>query len=304
MRGSVDVSAWVIEQLEAGGGGLNRWLRDDEGRRWLYKVTRTARHTGHLQGEDWAEKVVELLAALIGIPTARVELAHVAREDKIEAGVISLDLAGRGLDLQGGATLLTGVPGYRYRDSRGRPPKNHVGHNLPNVQAQFSGRSVTPPIGFEHPSLNAFDVFVGYLVLDAWVANQDRHEENWAVLGDRAGKLSLAPSFDHGASLGSILTDARRSELLGDPAGLRAFAENGRALKFEDGHTVQLVGLAADALQRATVEARTVWIPRLGEVSREMCATILADVPRLSDAARRFSLELLETNRRRLLDVC
>jgi hypothetical protein len=29
--------------------------------------------------------------------------------------------------------------------------------------------------------MSAYDVFCGYLVLDALVANSDRHDHNWAV---------------------------------------------------------------------------------------------------------------------------
>lgn len=60
--------------------------------------------------------------------------------------------------------------------------------------------------------LTAFEAFTGYLVLDALVANQDRHEENWAVLRPLpgGGEVTLAGSYDHGSSLAFNLTDARR----------------------------------------------------------------------------------------------
>ncbi len=46
---------------------------------------------------------------------------------------------------------------------------------------------------------SALDVFVGYLMLDAWIANQDRHHENWGAISLNDG-LHLAPTFDHGAA--------------------------------------------------------------------------------------------------------
>ena len=30
--------------------------------------------------------------------------------------------------------------------------------------------------------VEAVDVFVGYLMFDAWIANTDRHHENWALV--------------------------------------------------------------------------------------------------------------------------
>jgi hypothetical protein len=301
-RGSLDVTAWIVEQPEAGGGGPNRWIRDPQDRRWLYKATRVNKYNGQPQGEDWAEKAVEELAALIHVPTAHVEVAHVRRPDGIELGVVSLDLA-VDRDLQGGFMLLADVPGYRYRDEMGRPPKNHVGHTVGNVRRILEENDVRPPIGFMPSSFTAFDVFAGFLVLDAWVGNQDRHEENWAVLRSPAGELSLAPSFDHGASLGFLLSEDQRAAKAADEAAMRAYAEGGRASKIE-GRRLQLVEVAADALQQAAPEARSFWCRQLELVSSASCATALADVARLSDASRRFCLELLDINRRRLLDVC
>src|SRR5207244_10262791 len=57
------------------------------------------------------------------------------------------------------------------------------------------------------------DVFVGYVLIDAWIANQDRHHENWASL--RCGdELRLAQTFDHGASLARNISDQERKERL------------------------------------------------------------------------------------------
>lgn len=36
--------------------------------------------------------------------------------------------------------------------------------------------------------MTGFDVFVGYLLLDALVAKRDRHEQDWAVLRAWAGR--------------------------------------------------------------------------------------------------------------------
>ena len=199
--------------------------------------------------------------------------------------------------------LLVDVPGYRYRDDLGRPPKDHVGHTVSNVRRVLEENHVRPPLRFRPFSFTSFDVFAGFLVLDAWVGNQDRHEENWAVLRSLAGELSLAPSFDHGASLGFLLSEEQRAAKAADEQSMWAFAEGGRATKFE-GRRLQLVDVAADALGQATPEARSFWCRQLELVSSESCDTALADVARLSDASRRFCLELLDINRRRLLDVC
>jgi hypothetical protein len=302
---SLDVSSWEVLQLEARGGPANQWLRQPDNGLWLYKPTRTNKINGHLQGEDWAEKAVEQLAMRLGVPVAQVEVTYTRRGDRhVQYGVVSRDLAPDPLDLQGGQNLLGEVQGYRYRDERGAPPKNRVGHTVGNIQRLFAEFGVAPPVGFEPASFTAFDVFAGFLMLDAWVGNQDRHEENWAVLVTPSGALSLAPSFDHGASLGSIRLEQHHVDMTADPAALEAFALGGCAKRMENGHKVQLVTVAADALQRASPTAREYWLDRLSGMTPETCATVLDGVPRLSDASRNFCLELLEVNRRRLLDVC
>ena len=46
------------------------------------------------------------------------------------------------------------------------------------IMRALTGCQTPPDCGV----LTAPEVFAGYLVLDAWVANQDRHDQNWAVL--------------------------------------------------------------------------------------------------------------------------
>ena len=71
------------------------------------------------------------------------------------------------------------------------------------------------PLDWPRPAevSNAVGVFAGYLLLDALVSNQDRHHENWGVIGTQNG-LSLASSFDHASSLGRNETDYSRVERL------------------------------------------------------------------------------------------
>lgn len=300
----VDVTDWETIQLEARGSGPNQWRRDPDGVQWLYKATRVAAHSGELQGEDWAEKVAEGLARLLDLPCAAIELAYRRTDGAVEPGVISRDLVLPGTDLQNGANLLAEVPGYRYRDSAGRPPRNHVGHSVANVVHQLRRFDVSAPAELEGAGLTAVDVFAGYLVLDAWIGNLDRHEENWAVLRHPDGRLSLAPSYDHGAALGSSLTEERRRALAAAPDLLDAFATKGFGRKFEDGAKVPLTLFAADALDAASTSAREHWLSRLADVGVDDCRQVVAGVPRMSDPARTFCEQLLLVNQRRVLDVC
>ena len=74
-------------------------------------------------------------------------------------------------------------------------------------------RNWSPPAGIT----TAVDVFVGYLVLDAFIGNTDRHDENWAIIEapeHPTARRHLAPTFDHASSLGCHLQDVERERRL------------------------------------------------------------------------------------------
>src|SRR5437762_4016700 len=83
--------------------------------------------------------------------------------------------------------------------------------------AILSGSRVGLPLGYVGPPQlqRPTDLFVGYLMLDALIGNQDRHHENWGLIivpeQSTAGfALLLAPSFDHASSLGRNESDEER----------------------------------------------------------------------------------------------
>ncbi len=62
--------------------------------------------------------------------------------------------------------------------------------------------------------LNRFwDMFV----VDALLANYDRHLDNWGVL-QKKGKVSFAPIYDCGSSLGALFSDEHMTHLLNTPS--------------------------------------------------------------------------------------
>lgn len=84
----VDVSDWEVRFPEPGGSDANVWLCDpDSGEYALFKPV--VAKEGRRQGEDWAEKAVEQVAVLIGVPSARIRMASRAGHP----GLLSYDLA-------------------------------------------------------------------------------------------------------------------------------------------------------------------------------------------------------------------
>ena len=125
-----------------------------------------------------------------------------------------------------------------------------------------------PPESFAGDgSWSGFDVFVGFLILDAIIANQDRHEDNWAVLRAQlsTGRDLLAASYDHGSSLGHNLLDSKREAMLRNREELSVFACRGKAKRFEHSESrgpVTLVKLAAEAMELVGPAVASRWRAR------------------------------------------
>lgn len=93
----VDVSGWEVRFTEPGGSDANVWLRDPETDEYaLFKPVVAKK--GRRQGEDWAEKVVEHVAAVLGVPSAHIRMASRAGRP----GLLSYDLTPLGSELQTG----------------------------------------------------------------------------------------------------------------------------------------------------------------------------------------------------------
>ena len=123
---------------------------------------------------------------------------------------------------------------------------------------------VSPPIEGRWPEgFTAYDVWAGYLLLDAWVAGRDRHHENWAVIV-RGDVRRLAPTFDHGNALGFQEPDERRLRMLHDGQYFERWLRRGTSPHFS-GKT-HLITLALQALDMASPHARSYWLLPLEEV--------------------------------------
>ena len=232
---------------------------------------------------------------MIGLPTAECRYAYW----RDEQGVISRNVSPPGHDLHDGDVYLSQVPGYARRpprfDSQGNQRgrvRSNVGYTLDAVNQVLDGMNGPP--GWHQ--LTASQVFAGYLVLDALVANTDRHPKNWAVLERRSdGALSIAPTFDHGSALGSGLTDEKRAAR--DAA---TFCRKGMANPFASGGE-RLLDLARRAVREANARF---WLERVDQLTPEHFSYAL-DAPsgRLSVVASTFMQQVLTINRERLCDA-
>lgn len=298
----LDVSSWEVDRDETSGVEAKMWLLEPGAptkRPWLFKSVTV--QPGYVCGEDWAEKAAAEVAGRLGIPCARVEMAQ--REDYL--GSISADLCPLGCQMQPGGLFMQDreVEGFVPGRVRGRP-----GHSLENIQRVLEDAMVPPGCALPFEA-TAFDVFAGYVVFDALIANRDRHEENWAVLLPIAGEgpTRLCGSYDHANSLGYNLDDAKRTARLAAPEGVRGWCRKGTAYRFEytPGRSPQtLVEAGVRALRLASPEAREYWPRQVEQMDEQEVTSIIERLPEMSEVARTFALGVLLENRKRVLDAC
>ena len=289
----VDVSAWLPAGSESVGTKPKRWLRDPESEtRWLMKDATHNRRTdgtSYRKGDDWAERIATGVADRLGLPAARTELAVQHGPGETRLGVISKSVVAAGEELILGNELLA-QPAFRH--DRAGYTISAVREALEDVEAPSSGDC----------ELSAWDVFAGYLILDALIGNTDRHEENWAIV-DSGTSRRIAPTFDHASSLGFQLDDAAKERrLTTNDHGYtpEAWADRARA---EFAGRPHLSEAALEARRMQDSEKRDYWLSRCEDVERLIEPIQLVPQHRMSLSARAFAERVLRRNRERLLAV-
>jgi hypothetical protein len=290
------------EDIEYLGTKRKFWFTVD-GKRFLFKAEERG------TGEDWAEKVVCELARLLGLPHIEYELAHEYEGAKsIQPGVICPTFVPRPLVLiLGNQLLYVRDPQY--------PVKSEVkygvsAHTVDAVAAVLPLLGAPSPVWMENAPAGistALGVFVGYVLLDAWVANQDRHHQNWGAILD-GSQISLAPTYDHGASLARNLTDEERKTRLqtrDQNQSVEHFAARARSGFYhakQDKKTLPTLDVFQHFAQLDPVAAK-IWLAKLAGIGSDVVDAILAEVPpqRMSPITRQFTSALLSINQRRLL---
>ena len=185
-------------------------------------------------------------------------------------------------------------------------------HTLRRVLLIIGDRRNRIPIGYRAlPHMDsAIDVFIGYLMFDAWIANQDRHHENWAFVVSEGPAIHLAPTYDHASSLGSNESDKNRKDRLTTrDAGrsMERYVERARSAFFLSSSSSKPMS-TLDAFREAgkvRQKAAKGWLESLEKVSLQGAKIIFDQIPRerISEVAVEFALKMLELNRRRLLGL-
>lgn len=296
-----DASAWTFVRVETRGANEKVWLRDEETESdWLFKP-RSQHSDGSAQIGDWVEWASSEVAALVGVPSATVRLGQRGGQ----LGCLSLNVAPSNTwEVHSGRLWLDDLPNVSYssvvaslsKRVKGASP----GHTMENVRVALDGLETPPGMA---PQLTGWDVFVGYLLLDALTSNRDRHEENWSVMLPLRGIAALAPTYDMENGLGFQLSDNKRTELLECPAALDKFLARGTAYRFDGDQGTSLVDLVVSALDSCS-EAGQVWLGSvLARAETIDFAELLRPADGVSEVAVSFAQVVLGKNVRRMRDA-
>jgi len=308
----VEVDPETAIALEHTGAKRKYWFRpptEPEGQSLFKADERIAgKRVERGTGEDWAEKVACEVCEALGIPHVHYELA-IEKGSQIH-GVLCHNIAQNPPELLLGNVLLSSaVQGYPRV-----PAKKHRTHQhaVAAVVRVLNELEMPPdhfcdnlPLGVD----TALDVFIGYTMLDALVANQDRHHENWGALRYPT-RDCLAPTFDHGSALARNEPDQKREWRLDkiDPrATVESFAEKAKSA-FYVAASPQSPLCTLEAFRHFAVEspnAAIAWQNRLESLTIGVVESIVDRIPasRMSPIARRFTIELVRINRQRILET-
>lgn len=288
-----DSAAELTEQL---GTKPKFWFRSEGITPTLFKEARPG------TGEDWAEKAAAELAALLGLPHADYDLA----QWRDRRGVVTPSFVPVGGRLVHGNELMAEVIEDYPKQEFFRVRR----HTLGVVMALVSLEIVAPPEGFAATASirSGADVFAGYLLLDAWIGNQDRHHENWALIRHPRGDVTLAPSYDHASSLGRNETDENRRERLNtrdQGRSLAAYVARARSALYANPGDAKPLG-TLETFERAAAKrpaSALEWLDRLDVVSRDQVEAIFASIPGhlISELGVEFATRMLALNKDRLL---
>jgi len=294
----IEIPGDVSSQLEQLGTKAKVWYFGEDKNKILFKEGRPG------TGENWAEKVCCEISRLLQIPHADYELAiWDGRQGIITPTFVPAD--GR---LILGNELLAKIH-TDYDEARRYQARLHT---LRRVMAALDLLQPGYPIGWEAPSeiTDAKGVFVGYLLLDALVANQDRHHENWGLVNSQEYGLRLVPTFDHASSLGRNETDEVRFERMHSRDSRRGVehycgrAKSGLYKASTDNKPMTTIFAFQEAAKISPIAGRY-WLERLRGLNLQELEAIFHRISGaiISEPARLFALKMLEINRSRLINL-
>ena len=298
----IEVHPETLENIESVGSKEKFWFSDKELGQCLFKKSRD------LAGDEWSEKIGCEVARLLGLPHAEYELGQFEGQ----RGIVSPNFALPPKRLVLGNELLAKwVNGYGHSERRLEKRQHALPRVLSLIKVLVKYSQLAAPIDWDPPpgvACTAESAFVGYLMLDVLIANQDRHHANWGLVNVPPKTIHLAPTFDHASSLGTGETDEGRKARLttrDKNRAMSAYVKKGKSAFYLPNATKPLGSLDAfwGACRWFPTEG-TSWLAVLRSVKLEQLREVVDAVPDcfMTEPMRDFAFRVMELNRLRLLN--
>lgn len=309
----IDISEYNPLETETLGVKDKFWFKyknDNDEKEYLYMYKKSRKNTG----EHWAEIISFEIAKKLKIPCAKYYLA-IFRGD---LGIITKNLTNEDQRLIHGNELI----GKSYSDINQEEIKHYhqTDHTLTRVLSYFkkSSEDVIRHPDTENKELSALDVFIGYILFDTLISNQDRHNQNWGIIRTSSGFSYLCPTYDHGSSLGRNETEERIDKILNAKFNQQniesyvckarsAFYPNLQSKNQESGSRTKPL-LTIDALKYAGKKfpnALEYWKSNLSALNKDDFYEILNNIPDavMSINHKKFALAMLMANQKRIISI-
>jgi len=272
---------------------------------WIYDVTTDEKKLFKIgrpnTGENWAEIVAYEIGKHIGLKVAIYELAVYGSKQ----GTVSTNFVQNDERLIHGNELLVKIdksyPSDRFYKVRE--------YKLDTVLSFIKILERAENIEIH----NALDAFIGYIVFDCLIANQDRHHENWGLIVGLGKKLRLTPSFDHASGFGcKVQEDEAKNRLNAKDKNytVEAFCTRAKT-PFYDRDSKQLSTIeACRVLAKHDRESFCKWVEKIEKVEDSFYEEIFEKIPMefVNEYSKQFALEILKENTKRLIalknEVC
>ena len=241
------------------------------------------------------------MADLIGVRCAEVQLARFGDTLGTQSSAFAEP---EWLRVHGNEVMAEGIPGYD--GSRGAGRGDHSIRNILPAVGKWAERHDLDPQAI-------LGELASYAILDGLIGNTDRHHENWMFFyHPERRSYQLAPSYDHGSSLGRELQDASRRV----SRSRSAILASGRMLNYLlGGGTPRAVYIGSDSpkappplvtaklLCRWHPDVARPWLERLESATERAFRNVIDRVPDefISPVARDFAHRILTISREELL---
>lgn len=302
----IKVPLHKYESIEPLGTKRKFWFRDDnDNLKKLFKIGRLN------TGENWVEVVVAELCNLLNIPHAKYEFAIWNGKE----GTITSNFVPKDHRLIHGNELLAKT--YKLLDKNITYPiqkddnKSYKirEYKLKIVLAIMKAEFLKLPINYQNDKLTGpIDVFIGYIMLDCLISNQDRHHENWSWIISPSKEFFLSPTYDHASGLGCRESDNEKTERLKTKDKgrmVKQFVSRAKTPFFDNKDknlkTIEAFKLCADSNKSIAIY----WLNKLENLDIYKVKEIFTKIPEhlISNVSIEFALRILEENKERLLEI-